>query len=105
MPGIEDFVRSYPRLRKPRERFEAIDRLIHHFHGEASGRPVRPAGRNVIGGTPAEIFELLDGLAEGPQTSDEIRRSRESYRKKRRASKSLFDDGPNEQARISGSGS
>lgn len=70
MPGIEAFAGSYPSLRTPRDRFLAIDRLIHYFHGEAAGMPIRPAARNFIGGTASQILELLDGLAEGPSTPD-----------------------------------
>lgn len=64
----------------------AIDRLIHYFHGEAADQPVRPAARNIIGGTPQQIVELLDGLAEGPKTAPEIRRTRDDYRAKRKRS-------------------
>jgi hypothetical protein len=79
MPGIEGFAASYQSLNTSRERFVAIDRLIHYFHGEAADMPIRPAARNFIGGTPTEILELLDGLAEGPGTSDETRVTRRDY--------------------------
>jgi hypothetical protein len=79
MPAIEEFAASYPTVRTPRDRFVAIDRLIHYFHGEAADMPVRPAARNFIGGSPSEILELLDSLAEGPST----RQTRDEYRSKR----------------------
>ena len=82
MPGIEAFADSYPSLRTPRDRFVAIDRLIHYFHGEAAGMPIRPAARNFIGGTPAEILELLDELAQGPGSSEQRRRTRREYEEK-----------------------
>lgn len=82
MPGIEAFADTYPSLRTPRDRFVAIDRLIHYFHGEAVGMPIRPAARNFIGGSPAEILELLDELAQPPGGSEQRRATRREYEQK-----------------------
>jgi hypothetical protein len=69
LPAFERFVEHYPRLRDPREKMLAVDRLIHEFHYSFRDRPrmpSRPVGPNLIKGKLDEVIALLDELTFGP---------------------------------------
>ncbi len=60
-PVFRDFVASYRRATRPRERMVLIDSLLHEFHTSRRGES-GPAAVNVIEGSRDSIVAMLDGL-------------------------------------------
>ena len=71
-PFIRDFEREFPRARGYREKILLIDALIHRFHFELEGRPGRPGGVNLIGGSVREVIDFLNQLSYGPSSTPGI---------------------------------
>lgn len=75
-PNFLAFLREYPTSRTPQQKMLCTDRLVHAVHMFVKGQYGAPAAQNVIGGTRAEVRELLDTLA----YTDDIRRRRPGIR-------------------------
>ncbi len=73
---FQRFVDAYPRLRTPREKLLAIDRLIHEFHFSLHAEPdlpTRPVAVNLIEGRLTDVEAFLDELTYGPGLPGEVR--------------------------------
>src|SRR5262245_29932156 len=76
------YVEEYPKADSARLRWLLVDRLIHVFHHELRGTPVRPAACNLIGGKWHEVEALLNDLAYGEGSTPEARQEREAFQVK-----------------------
>jgi hypothetical protein len=86
-PFLEEFVREFPRARTPSDRFILIDTLIHRYHWENVGRGGRPGACCLIEGKLKDIMPFLDGLSYGEKVPEEVRATREAWRKEWRDSR------------------
>ncbi len=74
--AFRHYLETYPRLRRPREKMLAIDRLIHEFHFSLRARPdlpTRPVAVNLIQGKLTDVEAFLDALSAGPDLPAEVR--------------------------------
>lgn len=76
------YVEEYPKADTPRLRWLLIDRLIHVFHHELRGTPIRPAACNLIGGGLREVEALLNELAYGEGSTPEAKQEYAAFRAK-----------------------
>lgn len=71
IPGVETYLRDYPRARTPEERMVCIDQLIHTFHiSLRTGEAGRSFANNLIEGSHDQVIELLDRLFARPDGVD-----------------------------------
>jgi len=64
------FVNTFPKMRTPREKMLAIDRLIHRFHWSyKTDAPTRPVAVNLIEGSLNKVVEFLDQLTYGDKST------------------------------------
>jgi len=86
-PFLAEFVREFPRAGTHRERFILIDTLIHRYHWENVGSGGRPGACCLIEGKLKDIMPFLDALSYGEQVPDEVRATRERWRREWRGSR------------------
>jgi hypothetical protein len=84
------YVEEYPRADSARLRWLLVDRLIHVFHHELRGTPIRPAACNLIGGKWHEVEAMLHDLAYGEGSTPEARQEREAFQEKTRLRDDYF---------------
>jgi hypothetical protein len=77
--ALRTYMASFDRARSPREKVLAIDLLIHTFHHQAAAHPTAPAAKNLIEGNVKEVLALLDQLASGSATPDQMRQVKATY--------------------------
>jgi hypothetical protein len=80
-PFLEEFVREFPRARTHSERFILIDTLIHRYHWEFAGKQGRPGACCLIEGKLKDIMPFLDALTYGEDLPEEVRATREEWRR------------------------
>jgi hypothetical protein len=81
---FRDYVAAFEAARSPRDRFLAVDRLIHEFHYSLRSdptRPTRPAAVNLIVGDLKEVAAFLDQLG-GRDLPEPLARTRAAWRQK-----------------------
>ena len=82
-PTAGDFVRDYSIAKSPGEKLVLIDTLIHRFHWEsATSGGGRPGACNLIEGKMKDIMPFLDRISYGESVPDEVKETREQWRKK-----------------------
>ena len=82
-PFVKEFVLKFPATQSHRERMVLIDTLIHRFHWESSGvTDGRPGATSLIQGNMKDVMAFLDRLSYGSDIPNEIRQTREEWRKK-----------------------
>jgi hypothetical protein len=93
VPWVEEFAEALPKVKDARAKMLLIDRLINRWHwdlqhpgpNEKVPVPARPTAINVIGGTGAEILELLDELAGYASDDPDLLANREAFEANRAA--------------------
>jgi hypothetical protein len=78
-----DFVAQFEGARSAREKMLAIDRLIHAFHWELVGNPVRSAARELISARSyTELLAFLDALTYGEGSTPGLREGKAAWDRK-----------------------
>ena len=80
---FEAYANEYPSARNAREKFLAIDLLLHEFHYSLASQPdlpTRPASVNLIEGRMHDIVEFLDNLTYGEHLPYEVKARQAKWR-------------------------
>jgi hypothetical protein len=74
------FIETWPKLREPRDKLVAIDRLVHACHVSARFPGIaRPAAVNLIEGTASELIGFLDRVAYSDLSTPGTRATRDEW--------------------------
>lgn len=79
---VREFVDKFESTHSLSEQLILIDTLIHRFHWEKTSISGRPGVCSLIEGKMKDTMAFLDGLTYGDKIPDQVRRTREEWRKK-----------------------
>jgi hypothetical protein len=68
---FETYLERFPRAKNPKEKMLLIDWLIHQFH-VMQGVARMPVGKNVIQGTADQVRDLIESLAYGTGSTQNL---------------------------------
>jgi hypothetical protein len=81
-PFFIDYVKKFPKAKKPREKMLLIDGLIHRWHWEQINYIGRPGAANLIEGSVQDIIEFLNRLTYTEKSTPGLLANLQEWRQK-----------------------